>query len=149
MTSNLSTIYIVGDDAIANLRSCFVLQNRFPHADVRFFTDPELVLQRIENGASPLYNTLIVLDIQTRGISWRVFLERFELLGQNLKNRFSILLTATVNAEIASNLLLPFPKVCFVEKPITNSTFENLAPKKLWDDGFARLSSESRNAINS
>ncbi|HEX8561740.1 MAG TPA: hypothetical protein VF676_02060 [Flavobacterium sp.] len=94
------SIFIIGDDATANLFSGYALQTIFAEPDLRFFNHANTALDAVERGDIAGTRTLIFLDSHIKGMRWQMFLKSFNTLPRHLKCGSTIFISDSANGSI-------------------------------------------------
>ena len=98
-TTKKSLFILVDDDTINNAVSRLTISNVAPSAEVVIFTDPRVALEFLMDFAS--YSTtpaILLLNLNMPFMTGWEFLERFETLGQQPRERIKIyILTASID----------------------------------------------------
>lgn len=125
---------IVDDDSINNLLCSIILEDQFPTADIKAFTDPEEALNYIKFNYSDLdgirRDTILFLDINMPLLDGWQFLEAFDLFDDSVKKSIEIyLLSSSIDNKDIKRAEENSYVSSFLGKPLTEETVIRLANK--------------------
>ncbi|MCW3121986.1 MAG: response regulator containing a CheY-like receiver domain and an DNA-binding domain [Flavipsychrobacter sp.] len=101
--TNSNDFVIIDDDAINNTLCRKIIEKTFPNAEIADFTDPQEGFDHIARkyaNTTGDEKTILLLDISMPVMNAWEFLEGFEQLGGNIKDRVKVhILSSSVNKQ--------------------------------------------------
>jgi two-component SAPR family response regulator len=116
--------FIIIDDDTINNTLCSVILRRIAgnEANIQTFNIPEQGFKYIAEDSSDAISTVLFLDINMPGWSGWVFLENFERLDKEIKNKFKIyMLSSSVDPLDQERAQINKNVVDFIIKPLTKT----------------------------
>ncbi len=116
------------DDAVNNTLCYIAIKNKVKDAVIKTFTVPQKGYDYISTEYIISHKKAILfLDINMPGMTCWEFLEKFETLSEEIKNRFSIyVLSASLSPEDKERAAANKNIKLFIEKPLTGDKISNI-----------------------
>lgn len=130
---NLSQFIIIDDDVINNTLCSVLIRRVINNVDIKTFNMPEEGFDYIKNQDNFNENkTVLFLDINMPGWSGWVFLEHFEKLNKETKNKIKIyMLSSSVDPQDIERAKSHKNVVDFIIKPLTKNKVLEILSKDL------------------